>query len=68
LPVLAELMADGGPQVVAYVLGSNSDPQDYGRQRAMLEGIGCIVTETAARAAYAAAAIAGRRAELAEET
>ncbi len=68
LPVLAELMADGGPQVVAYVLGSNSDPQDYGRQRAMLEGIGCIVTETAARAAYAAAAIAGRRPELAEET
>jgi FdrA protein len=67
-PVLAEMMADGGPQVVAYVLGSDADPQDYGRQRATLEGIGCIVTETAARAAYAAAAIAGRRPELAEES
>ena len=66
-PSLPELMADGGPQVVAYVLGSDSDPQDYGRQRAALEGIGCIVTETAARAAYAAAAIALRRPEFAEE-
>lgn len=68
LPVLAELMVDGGPQVVAYVLGSDSDPQDYGRQRSRLEDIGCIVTETAARAAYAAAAIACRRPELAEES
>lgn len=65
---LAELMADGGPQVVAYVLGSDADPQGYGRQRAKLEDIGCIVTETAARAAYTAAAIAGRRPDLAEET
>ncbi len=65
-PVLTEIMADGGPQVVAYVLGSASDPQDYQRQRATLEAAGCLVTETAARAAYLAAAIAARRPELAE--
>lgn len=65
-PVVKEIMADGGPRVVAYVLGSEHDPQDYAHQRATLEGAGCLVTETAARAAYAAAAIAGRRPELAE--
>ncbi|GAA4515249.1 FdrA family protein [Nonomuraea ferruginea] len=65
-PVLGEIMADGGPQVVAYVLGSDTDPQGYARQRATLEGIGCLVTETAARAAYTAAAIASRRPELTE--
>jgi FdrA protein len=65
-PVLEEIMAEGGPQVVAYVLGSASDPQGYDRTRAALEDLGCIVTETAARAAYVAAAIAARRPELAE--
>lgn len=65
-PVLSEIMADGGPQVVAYVLGSDTDPQDYARQRATLEEIGCLVTETAARAACTAAAIASRRPELTE--
>lgn len=65
-PVLKEIMATGGPQVVAYVLGSASDPQGYDKQRKVLEGIGCIVTETAARAAYAAAALATRRPELVE--
>jgi FdrA protein len=65
-PVLAEIMADGGPQVVAYVLGSAGDPQGYARQRAALEAVGCLVTETAARAAYLAAAIAARKPELAE--
>lgn len=58
--VCAEIMADGGPQVVAYVLGSSSDPQGYDAQVTRLRGIGCIVTPTAARAAYVAAAIAGR--------
>ena len=40
-------MAGGGPQVVAYVLGTEHDPQGYSRQRAVLEEAGCIVTETA---------------------
>jgi FdrA protein len=66
VPVLREIMAEGGPRVVAYVLGSDTDPQGYAKQRAVLEQIGCLVTETAARAAYAAAAIASRRPELAE--
>jgi FdrA protein len=65
-PVLAEVMADDGPQVVAYVLGSSGDPQGYARQRAALEAAGCLVTETAARAAYLAAAIAARKPEIAE--
>jgi FdrA protein len=65
-PVLTEIMADGGPQVIAYVLGSAGDPQDYPRQRAALEEAGCLVTETAARAAYLAAAIAARKPEFAE--
>jgi FdrA protein len=67
-PVLQAVMEGGGPQVVAYVLGSADDPQGYERQRAALERVGCIVTETAARAAYVAAAIAGRRPELAESS
>jgi FdrA protein len=65
-PVLTEIMADGGPQVVAYVLGSGGDSQGYQSQRATLEAAGCLVTETAARAAYLAAAIAARKPELAE--
>ena len=65
-PVLAEVMADSGPRVVAYVLGSHGDPQGYARQRATLEAAGCLVTETAARAAYLAAAIAAREPEIAE--
>jgi FdrA protein len=66
-PVCAELMADGGPQVVAYLLGTEADPQVYSRQRAVLEEAGCIVPETNARAAYAAAALVRREPELAEE-
>ena len=65
-PALAEIMADNGPQVIAYVLGSSGDPQGYARQRAALEAAGCVVTETAARAAYLAAAIAARKPEIAE--
>lgn len=66
-PVCAEVMADGGPQVVAYVLGTERDPQVRSRQQAVLEDAGCIVPATNARAAYAAAAVATRRAELVEE-
>ena len=60
-PVCAEIMAGGrGPQVVAYVLGTAGDPQGFEGQRAKLRDVGCIVTETAARASLAAAAIALR--------
>jgi FdrA protein len=65
-PVCAELMAGDGPQVVAYVLGTEDDPQVYSRQRARLEEAGCVVAETNARAAHAAAALARRRPELVE--
>lgn len=57
-PVCAEIMDGGrGPQVVAYVLGTDGDPQGFEAQRAKLRDVGCIVTETAARASLAAAAI-----------
>jgi FdrA protein len=57
-PVCAELMQGGdGPQVVAYVLGTEGDPQGFEAQRAKLREAGCVVTETAARASLAAAAI-----------
>jgi FdrA protein len=49
-----------GATVVAYVLGTDHDPQGYARQREILQDAGCVVTETAARAAFAAAAIAVR--------
>jgi FdrA protein len=62
----AELMAGDGPQVVAYVLGTEDDPQVYSRQRAVLEDAGCLVAETNAEAARTAAALALRRPELVE--
>ena len=66
-PVCAEILAaPGAPAVIAYVLGTNADPQGYDRQRAILEEAGCVVTPTAARGAHAAAAIALRRPELAK--
>jgi FdrA protein len=65
-PVCAEVSAGGGPRIVAYLLGTEADPQRYSAQRARLEDAGCLVPETNARAAYAAAAIALRRPELAE--
>jgi FdrA protein len=64
-PACAELLAiEGGPQVVAYVLGTDSDPQGIVRQRRQLEEAGCIVAPTNARAALMAIAIATRRPEL----
>jgi FdrA protein len=65
--VCAEVTADGGPRIVAYLLGTEADPQRYSAQRARLEEAGCLVADTNARAAYAAAALALRRPELAEE-
>jgi FdrA protein len=66
-PVCAEVMGDGGPQVVAYVLGTEGDPQHYSAQRRALEDAGCLVPETNAAASRVAAALAGRRPELLEE-
>ena len=57
-----------GPAVVAYVLGTDRDPQRYTEQRAQLESAGCLVAPTAARAALLAGAVAARRPEMAEET
>ena len=60
-PVCAEIIDGGaGPQVVAYVLGTEGDPQGFAAQQAKLRDVGCIVTETAARASLAAAAVALR--------
>lgn len=63
-PVCAEISANGGPRVVTYVLGTEQDPQGFAAQRAAFADAGCVVTETAARAALAAAAIAQRKPEL----
>jgi FdrA protein len=63
-PVCAEVTADGGPQVVVYVLGTEGDPQGFDAQRQAFTDAGCVVTETAARASLAAAAIARREPEL----
>ncbi|MEP6527446.1 MAG: FdrA family protein [Nocardioidaceae bacterium] len=57
-PVCAEIMKADGPQVVAYVLGSDQDPQGFAAQRSRLVEAGCIVTGTAARASLVAAALA----------
>ena len=65
-PVCAEVTADGGPLVVVYVLGTHGDPQGFDAQRQAFTDVGCVVTETAARASLAAAAIARRDPELCE--
>jgi FdrA protein len=57
-PACEAVMTDGGPQVVAYVLGTEQDPQGFAAQRERLAQAGCIVTETAARASLVAAAVA----------
>ena len=54
-----------GAAVVAYVLGTDGDPQDFGAQRRTMRETGAIVTQTSAQAARVAAAIAGRRPDLA---
>lgn len=58
-PVAGEIVASGVP-VIVYVLGTSSDPQDFQKQRKSFEDAGCIVTETAARAALAACALVKR--------
>jgi FdrA protein len=67
-PVCAEIRAGGqGPAVVAYVLGTDNDPQGLAGQRTTLTEAGCIVPPTAGRAALAAAALAARRPDLVKE-
>lgn len=63
-PACRAIHDQGGAQVVAYVLGTEQDPQGFASQRATLEAAGCIVTETAARAALAAAALVRRESGL----
>jgi FdrA protein len=66
-PACAEVRGQGAaPQVVAYVLGTGRDPQDYQAQCRTLREAGCLVAPTGARAALLAAAIAARRPGLAE--
>ena len=66
-PVCADIRAGGtGPAVVAYVLGTDSDPQDVVGQCKKLSEVGCIVPPTAGRAALAAAALAARDPALVE--
>jgi FdrA protein len=55
-----------GPLVVAYVLGTDRDPQGYAGQCEQLERAGCLLAPTAARAALLAGAVASRRPEIAE--
>ena len=58
-PVAAEVVASGAA-VVAYVLGTGRDPQGFQRQRSTMREAGCVVAETNARAALAAAALVNR--------
>ena len=67
-PVCTDIIAGGGPRVVVYVLGTEQDPQDFAGQRRTFLEAGCVVTETAARASLAAAAIARREPGLTETT
>ncbi|MBW3603069.1 MAG: protein FdrA, partial [Actinobacteria bacterium] len=59
---------DGGPVVVAYVCGSDGDPQDRAAQCRRLREAGCALAPTGARAALLAAAIAAREPAIAEQT
>jgi FdrA protein len=65
-PACAAMATADGPRLVAYVLGTDSDPQGLTRQCAALRDSGCLIAPTAARAALAAAAIALRRPEIVE--
>jgi FdrA protein len=64
-PLCQQIRDASGPQIVAYVLGTDRDPQGYADQVGKLVKAGCLITETAARAALTAAAIATRDPEIA---
>lgn len=59
--------APDGPAIVAYVLGTDRDPQGMRGQVERLAAAGCLIGGTGARSALMAAAIASRRPELAAE-
>jgi len=66
-PTCEEIAASAdGPVVVAYVLGTDGDPQGFRAQCERLGSAGCLIAPTGARSALMAAAIASRRPELAE--
>lgn len=68
-PVCQEVTASAeAPAVIAYVLGTDRDPQNLRVQSERLAEAGCLIAPTGARSALMAAAIAGRRPELAEAT
>jgi FdrA protein len=56
----------GGPAVVAYVLGTDADPQGLAGQRGQFEEAGCLLAPTGARAALMAAALSRRQPAVAE--
>ena len=60
----ADLVARG-TAVVAYVLGTHADPQDFDAQRRTLREAGALVAQTSAHAARVAAAISAGRPDLA---
>lgn len=57
----------GGACVVAYVLGTDNDPQGYSSQRARLQDAGCLLAPTGAHAALMAAAVAARNPKVVHE-
>jgi FdrA protein len=67
-PVCEAIATNRGPVVVAYVLGTDGDPQGLERQRRTLADAGCVLAPTARLAAVAAAAIARRDPRLVERT
>jgi FdrA protein len=60
LAPVARKIVESGAIVVAYVLGTERDPQAFHGQREILVAAGCIVVETAARGALAASAVVNR--------
>ena len=60
LAPMAGRIVESGAAVIVYVLGTENDPQNFVGQRKIFEEAGCIVTETAARGALAAAALVAR--------
>ena len=62
-PVCEEVRA-AGIEIVAYVLGTEADPQGLAAQQSILTDAGCLIAPTGARAALAAAALATRKPEL----
>ena len=58
-PAAAQVAATGAV-VVAYVLGTDRDPQNLDAQRRTMREAGCVVADTGVRAALAAAALVNR--------